>query len=214
MNPPSVAQAEEVFRQLENFLRQMEGDLGWLVSCPGQFIMMRRELFQPLPSEANTDFALPLMVLAQGYATRFDAGAQVRSLFPSDQKEVLRRRHRTVIRALTTIPLYRKRLPWHLRQILFWHKSIRFYMFPVQVVVLRSNLLLTAVSPIGFWQVMVGLQLLFCGLAVVGWLAAWMHWKAPLVSLPYQFTLQNALVFGAAISYLKGKRVEKWRPPR
>ena len=208
----SASQAEGVFWRIENSIREAEGHLGWLVSCPGQFIMMRRELFQTLPPEVNTDFAMPLMVLAQGYATIFDKEAKVRSLFPSNQKAILRRRHRTIIRSLTTISLYRQKLPWRLRQVLFWHKTARFYAFPMQVAVFIANLALLPTS--SFWLALFLAQMIFYGLAGLGGLFDFLHIKAPFVHLPYQFTLQNAVAFTAVMAFLSGKRVAKWTPPR
>lgn len=210
----SANQAEGFFWRIENSIREAEGKLGILVSCPGQLIVMRRELFQPLPAEANTDFALPLMVLAQGYKSRFDKNAIVRSLFPTLPKEVLRRRNRTVIRALTTMAIFRKRLQWHLRLVLFWHKTARFYAFPVQVMVLLSNLFCQMALGTTFWAGLLFLQLIFYGAAAMGWLSEQLNWKIPHVFLPYQFTRQNALVFFSVIHYFTGKRVSKWTPPR
>lgn len=214
MNSHSVAQAEEVFRRLENFLRQMEGDLVCLVSGSGSFLMMRRELYKPLPNHLNNDFAMPLSVLSQGYDSRFDKNALVRSLFPPLQQDILRRRNHTVIRALTTMAIYRKRLKWHLRLVLLWHKTVRFYAFPLQVTVLAANLILCTAQPSSFWSVMLLLQAAFYGLAGLGFLAEQRDWKFPLVHLPYQFTLQHAVAFSAVISYLKGHRVAKWTSPR
>ena len=174
--------------------------------------MMRRELFQPLPPEVNTDFAMPLMVLAQGYATIFDKEAKVRSLFPSDQKAILRRRHRTIIRSLTTICLYRQKLPWHIRQVLFWHKTARFYAFPMQVAVFIANLVLLPTSC--FWFALFLAQIIFYGMAGLGGLFDFLNIKAPFVHLPYQFTLQNAVAFTGVIAFIRGMRVSKWTPPR
>lgn len=208
----SAHRAEGFFWQLENLIREAEGNLGWLVSCPGQFIMMRKELFQPLPPAANTDFALPLMVLAQGYASRFAPRAVVRSLFPAAQKSIFKRRWRTIIRALTTINIYKKQLPWKIRFILFWHKTARFYAFPVQGLVLLANLILLKTSL--WWFVLFLAQMSFYGLAVLGWAFDRLNLKAPLVHLPYQFTLQNAVAFSAVVAYHHGQRVTKWTPPR
>ena len=208
----SANQAEGFFGKLENFIREKEGDLGCLVSCPGQLIMMRRKLFQPLPAKANTDFAMSLMVLAQGYATRFDPRAVVKSLFPADQKTVLKRRRRTIVRALTTISAYKKRLPWKIRFILFWHKTARFYVLPVQVLVLLSNFALLPISK--FWLVLFQAQMGFYALATLGWVFDRLNLKVVLVNLPYQFTLQNAVAFSAVAAYLRGQRVAKWTPLR
>ena len=167
----SANRAEGWFWRIENSLREAEGKLGMLVSCTGLFIMMRRDLFQTLPGEANTDFAMPLMVLAQGYESRFDKNARVRSLFPPLRQDILRRRNRTVIRALTTMAIYRKRLKWHLRLVLFWHKTARFYGFPLQVTVLAANLILCMVQPSSFWSAILLLQAAFYGSAALGFLA-------------------------------------------
>jgi poly-beta-1,6-N-acetyl-D-glucosamine synthase len=210
----SACQAEGVFRRLENFLRQMEGDLGWLVSAPGTFILMRRELYKPLSDQVNNDFAMPLSVLAQGYAAKFDKHALAISLFPASTQDVLDRRKRTVIRALTTLARYRSQLPWRLRLVLFWHKTVRFYGLPLQVAILTANASALALSQNRSWTILLVLQLSFYGLAFLGWLSERINVKLPLVHLPYQFTIQNFTTFTAVINYLYGQRVSKWTPHR
>lgn len=214
MNPPIVAQVEEVFRRLEKLLRQMEGDMGCMVSGSGSFLKVRREFYEPLPNHLNNDFALPLSVVSQGYKSRFDKNAVVRFFFPAHQPDVLRRRKRTVILALSTMAIYRKLLQWHLRLVLFAHKTARFYAFSVQVMVLLSNLFCQMALETPFWVGLLLLQLIFYGAAVLGWLSEQLNWKIPLVFLSYQFPLQNALVFSSVINYLKGRQGYKWTPPR
>ena len=176
--------------------------------------MMRRELFQPLPDEANTDFAMPLMVLAQGYETRFDKNARVWSLFPASQEAVIKRRKRTIIRALTTIATYKHRLSWKVRLVLFWHKTARFYLLPVQGTVLVANLVLASTSPSLLWVTLFLAQLTFYSSVVLGWVSARFNLKIPLVYLSYQFTLQHAVAFTAVLAFHLGQRVSKWTPPR
>lgn len=210
----SASRAEGVFRRLDNFLRRMEGDLGWLLSASGTFIMMRRELYEPLPNHLNNDFAMPLSVLAQGYATKFDQHALVGSLFPAATRDLLPRRKRTIIRALSTLARHRCQLPWYLRLVLFWHKTVRFYGLPLQVAILAANLLLVALHPGAFWTSMLGLQAIFYLAAGLGGLAEQCHWQIPFVYLPFQFTLQNAVAFSALVVFWRGQRVSKWNPSR
>lgn len=210
----SAGRAEAVFRRLDNFLRRMEGDLGWLLSAPGTFILMRRELYEPLPNHLSNDFAMPLSVLAQGYATKFDPHALVGSLFPADNWDLLPRRKRTIIRALSTLARHGRQLPWPLRLVLFWHKTVRFYGLPLQVAILAANLLLVALYPSTFWTAMLGLQAIFYLVAGLGGLAEQLHWQIPFVYLPFQFTLQNAVAFSALVAFWRGQRVSKWIPSR
>jgi biofilm PGA synthesis N-glycosyltransferase PgaC len=210
----SAARAEGVFRRLDNFLRRMEGDLGWLLSASGTFIMMRRELYEPLPNHLNNDFAMPLSVLAQGFAAKFDQHAVVSSLFPATTRDLLPRRKRTIIRALGTLARYRRQLPWHLRLVLFWHKTVRFYGLPLQAMLLAFNTLALAFFQSPSWALLFFLQLIFYFLAFLGWLAERINIKLPLVHLPYQFTIQNAMIFAALIAYFRGERVSKWTPLR
>jgi len=210
----SAQKAEGFFWRLENFLRESEGNLGVLVSCTGLLIMMRRELFEPLPTDVNTDFAMPLSVLAQGYETRFDKNAVVRSSFPAEEETVLKRRKRTIIRALTTIATYRHRLSWKVRLVLFWHKMARYYLLPVQGAVLFANLVLVNTSPSPLWVALFLVQSIFYGAAIVGWLAERLNIKMPLVYLPYQFTRQHAIALIAVVAFCRGQRVSKWIPPR
>jgi cellulose synthase/poly-beta-1,6-N-acetylglucosamine synthase-like glycosyltransferase len=214
LNFGSAHQAEGFFWRVENMLREAEGNLGVLISCTGLLIMMRRDLFQTLRSEVNTDFAMPLMVLARGHATRFAKNAIVRSIFPTMQQDILKRRRRTIIRALTTIAYYKFHVNWHIRQILFWHKTVRFNVMPIQMLILISNVFSVFTCSSSFWSKLLLLQMIFYGMAIVGWASREFNLRLPFVHLPYQFTLQNVVAFSAVIAFLRGKRVAKWTPPR
>lgn len=198
--------AESHYWCLENSIRHAEGDLGMLVSASGALIVMRREHLERLPPDANTDLAMPLMVLARGAKCVFADDAEVVTDFPANEAAALSRRRRTIVRALATLDFYRQRLPWRVRVILYWHKSARFYLgLPSALLFLLSVFGMLTWRTVT-WQLLLWPQvLLYACAATVS--------RGPF-SLPQQFVKQHGAALLAVWDYHRGRRFTRWTPPR
>ena len=198
--------AEGGYWWLENSIRRSEGALGMLVSAPGPLIVMRREHLEELPPDANTDLAMPLIVLARGAKCVFADDADVVTDFPANEAAVLSTRRRTIVRALTTLEFYRQRLPWRVRMILYWHKSARFYLgLPSALLFLLSVFGVLTWGNVT-WQLLLWPQVLFYAYAAT-------VARGPF-SLPHQFVKQHGVALLAVWDYRWGRRITRWTPPR
>ena len=210
--PGATARSESHYWRLENALRRAEGRMGVLVSAPGQLIVMRGELLEELPSDANTDFAVSLSVLAQGRRCVVAPGAVVRTPFPGGEEAAGRRRRRTILRALQTIRAYRGRPNRWARAIVFWHKTARFHLALPAAVLLAASAGGAAVAGSPPWFALTAVQAAFYLTAGAGWLASAAGARLPLASTAHQFVRQHVIAFRAVIEHARGGRVQRWTP--
>src|SRR5438270_393827 len=62
----AVAEGQGMYWRFELFLRKLQSELGILSTASGQLLMMRKELFRPIPAMYGDDCVLPLDVRLQG----------------------------------------------------------------------------------------------------------------------------------------------------
>jgi len=210
--PGATARTERHYWRLENALRRAEGQMGILVSAPGQLIVMRGELLEELPPDANTDFAMPLCVLAQGRRCVVAPGAVVHTPFPGGEGAAGQRRRRTILRALQTIRAYRAGLNRWARLIVFWHKTARFHLALAAAVLLAACAGGAAVAGSAPWLALTAAQAAFYLAAGAGWLASAAGVRLPLASTAHQFVRQHMIAFRAVIEHTRGRRVQRWTP--
>ena len=205
--------AEGFYWRLENAIRRAEGELGLLVSASGALILIRGHLLKDLPADGNTDFSMPLSVLAQGYACAFAPEALVQTRFPERGADVFSRRKRTILRALSTIGSYRRRLRLLARTVLFWHKTARFWLVVPAGLLLGATALGAAYARSHVWFVLLTVQILFYLAAAAGAIASARGCTGVgLAGMPYQFVRQHLLAFAAVVKFARGLRIARWRP--
>ena len=210
----AAQEAEGLYWRMENRVRMAEGKLGMLIAAPGAMVFVRADLLERIPADANTDFSLPLSVLCQGYGCAYAPDAVVTTAFPARQSNVLRRRWRTIVRALRTIAYYKKRLPRLARWALFWHKTARFYLAAPAGVLLGASVYASFVVPSVEWRAALAAQTAFYLAAAAGQVAGLAGIRFPLVGVAHQFVTQHVLALGAVIAFAAGHRVSRWNPSR
>ncbi len=210
----AVQQTEGIYWRLENRVRMAEGELGMLLAAPGAMVLIRADLLERIPADANADFSLPLSVLCQGYGCVFAPDAVVTTAFPARQAAVLRRRWRTIVRALRTMAYYKKRLPPLLRWVLFWHKTARFCLAAPAGLLLGTSICASFVAPSIGWTAVLGAQAVFYLGAAAGEVGGLAGIRIPVVGVVHQFVKQHGLALGAVIAFTAGHRISQWVPSR
>ena len=94
----AVEKGQGFYWRYELFLRTAESDLGILATGSGQALLVRRELFRPLPSCYGDDCIMPLDVRLQGYRIVQDRDAIVYDSMPHSIEGELRARIRMTAR--------------------------------------------------------------------------------------------------------------------
>jgi cellulose synthase/poly-beta-1,6-N-acetylglucosamine synthase-like glycosyltransferase len=213
-----VARGEGLYWRYEQWIKRLEDKVGSTVSASGRLYAVRRSLFRPSAVTAGTDdFVISTQVLKAGRRLAFDERTIVLVDSPVDASQELRRRVRVMNRGLrAAFSLGKLLLPWrggfYSVQVLS-HKVLRRLVPFFLLAAFAASIWLTASGAV--WWLLLGPQLAFYGLALVGWAGRKRPWaRARPLWVPYYFCLVNAAAAAAVVSVLGGLRFERWNPAR
>jgi cellulose synthase/poly-beta-1,6-N-acetylglucosamine synthase-like glycosyltransferase len=204
----AVAEGQGIYWRFELFLRKLESELGILATGSGQLLLMRRELYRPLPVMYGDDCVLPLDVRLQGYRVVQDARVIVYDTMPHSISGELRARVRmtarnwsgTLARPGILNPFHFPLTSW----ALISHKLLRWLTPFFLAVLLVANLLL-AVR--GQCVALCALQIAFYLSACIGWLRARNGEPAWIFGYPFAFCLANVGFFLGIVKVLRGQKI-------
>lgn len=213
-----VARGEGAYWRYEQWIKRLEDRTGSAVSASGRLYAIRHELFDPPPVFAGTDdFVISTQVIAAGRRLAFDPNARVIVGAPARGSAELRRKVRVMNRGM--------RAAFSLRGLLL---PTRGGVYAVQVVshkILRRLVPFFLAALLGSsanlarrdrrWWIVVGPQLGFYGLAVIGSVGHGRGWaRRRVFSIPAYFCLANLAAAIAVVSIARGVRFEQWQPGR
>lgn len=203
----AVEKGQGFYWRYELFLRAAESDLGNLATGSGQALLVRRELFRPLPTCHGDDCIMPLDVRLQGYRIVQDREATVYDAMPHSIEGELRTRIRMTARNWTGTlarPALLNPLRFPLTALgLLSHKLLRWLTPFFLAAVLLSN---TFLAIHGRFILLWCLQGGFYFSALVGWLLTRKQRPAWLFGYPFSFCLANV---GFLLGMVKALRNQK-----
>jgi cellulose synthase/poly-beta-1,6-N-acetylglucosamine synthase-like glycosyltransferase len=203
----AVEKGQGFYWRYELFLRAAESDLGILATGSGQALLVRRELFRPLPTCHGDDCIMPLDVRLQGYKIVQDREATVYDAMPHSIEGELRTRIRMTARnwsGTLARPALLNPLRFPLTALgLLSHKLLRWLTpFFLSAVLLSNTFLAIHGRFILLWCLQGG----FYFSALVGWLLTRQQRPAWLFGYPFSFCLANV---GFLLGMVKALRNQK-----
>ncbi len=158
-----------IYWRYENRLKEWEGKLGALLGANGAIYAIRKEIYQPIPSQTIVDdFVIGMRIHQSGYQLLYEKEAIAREETAPTISDELQRRTRIGAGAFQSLTwLWRLLLPrYPLVSWAFWsHKVFRWFCPAFMVIALVSNFLL-AQTPL--YQTLLALQGIFYTTAVLG----------------------------------------------
>jgi len=211
---------ERLFWSFDRLLKTMQSRCGSVTSSTGAIHAVRRELFEPVPSGVCDDFLISTRVVAKGYRLVFEPDAIAYEEVASSDKAEFRRKSRIIARGIRGL--------WVMKTLLnpfvygFYsfqiasHKLLRW-----SVIFLLPVILLLNVACVGqslTYQVLLGLQLAFYTLALVGILLRntpiFRNKLAKIMAVPYFFCMANFSALSGWYQFIAGRRVDIWNSHR
>lgn len=192
-----------LYWRIEKLIRRLESDTGSVAGVTGAIYAIRRDLFVPLPQGTILDDLLtPMNVVRAGKRVVFSSTAIARDkVFSESRKEFSRK-----VRTLTGNYQLFRLAPWLLtpsNPILFRflsHKVLR-----LAVPLLLLLLIVSAACANGaFYKAALGGQLIFYGLAALGWLSPPARKFRP-VAVAETFTMLNVAAIFALYNFVTGR---------
>jgi len=208
--------SESLYWRYETAIKRYESELGSVVGGDGAIYSVRKELFRPMTADALSDFVNPLQVVEQDKRCIYEPRAvSVEEVAGSFDKE-FKRKVRIVNRAWRAL--------WRLRSMLnpfrhgvfslkLWsHKVLRWLVPYMLGAVLVLNLILVTDSPV--YLATLVLQLVFYGLAVIGFLNRRRAEQPALLHIPFYFCLVNFACAMGLVEGMLGKSYVTWTTAR
>lgn len=172
----ALGDSEGLYWKYESAIKKMETKLGCCTAVAGEILAIRRDLFRPAPPEILIDdLYTALQIIRDGYRVVYVPQARSRERVSATAGDEMTRRSRIITGRYQVLAQAGKLLPWK-RPFIVWkivsHKFVRplvpFAMIgalvtTVTAVLLPANSWFYQMAP---W--LLGLQLLFYGLAIVG----------------------------------------------
>ena len=208
--------SESLYWRYETAIKRYESELGSVVGGDGAIYSVRKELFRPMSADALSDFVNPMQVVEQGKRCVYEPRAvSVEEVAGSFEKE-FKRKVRIVNRAWRAL--------WRLRNMLnpirygafslkLWsHKVLRWLVPFMLVVVFALNLTLVAQGPVYLASLIT--QVIFYGLATIGFLNRGRAEQPALLHIPCYFCLVNFACAMGLIEGISGKSYVTWATAR
>lgn len=206
---------EGAYVKYEMWLRRLESDRAGLVGLSGSFFAARREVCEEWDIYSPSDFNTALNCAKKGLVavTSPDVVGIYQDIKDPGFEYI--RKVRTVIRGVTAVVRHPEVLnPMKMGMFSFqvWSHKIMRWAVPWFMLVLAILTLLLQ-SRDGIFQAALIAQLLFYGVALLGWLSVRAR-DYSIVRIIFFFVQTNLALAKAVLSFLMGNRMNVWTPSR
>jgi len=203
-----ASEGDGLYWRYEAAIKKAESDLGIMTTADGEIFAIRRALWHPIPAEViNDDAEITFAMVRDGYRIVYEPDAVSSELASARLEEDFRVKVRMIAGGFQTVQRHwRQLLPP--RSAFAWaflsHKLLR-WLIPLLLVAVMLASLTLAGSPLGA-LLLVG-QVLFYGVALLGWYAQ-RRQDLPLWQyLPLYFSLMNIAALLGLRRFLAGDGV-------
>lgn len=204
----------DAYWRYEKFIRRHESRSGSVIGVTGALYALRRECFQPIPSDTILDDVLiPMNTALQGWRVLFEARALA---FDRPSREISQERSRKLRTLAGNFQLLALRpqllSPWHnpLFFRYFSHKILRLLAPLALASLLVSNLMVVNLG--SAYQVLLLGQLALYGLPLLGAMVPRLG-RLWLVRLCSTFVLMNWFVVLGLVEFLRNRQAHLWQLP-
>jgi len=208
----SGGKGEGLYNRIETLVKLLESQVGSQVLLHGGIFAIRRDLLPYVPDHLTHDAVVPVKLALAGLRTAYEPQAVSVEPYDLDTRQDFQRRIRTVIQAYQSYlyvgeALNPLRTGFYALQVIS-HRFLRWYLFPVLVVALVTNLLLMGHS--NLYLTLAVLQIFCYALAFFGFILDRIGYRPALFYFPYYFLYIHLAAFIALTNSWRGKTVATW----
>ncbi|REL28023.1 glycosyltransferase family 2 protein [Thalassotalea euphylliae] len=144
---------EQKYWQYQRQVRERESSVGSVIGAHGAFYAVRSDCFEDIPANTiNDDFLIPMKVVKQGYRVLYDSRVAAIELEQVELAQDMQRRLRIAAgnfqQMLMLVPLMNPKYRWNAVNFVSG-KVLRALMPFILLFILLSNLVITALLPVG-----------------------------------------------------------------
>lgn len=215
----NAAATEGLYWKYESFLKDLDDRLNSAMGAAGELIAIRRELWTDIPKGTlGDDMFVSMGVIRKGYKIAYCKQAYAAEKPSADIREEKKRKVRLAGCAMQNVVTLKDLMnPFKYGLTAFQfvsHRVLRWVLTPsCLILLLLSNLAMVLMGAPLFYQIVLGLQVLFYLAALAGMILDRKE-KAGILRVPYYFLFTNFTTFAGVGYLLRNKGNAAWEKVR
>ncbi len=210
---------EGIYWKYESFLKQLDSDFYTIVGAAGELMSYRTALYKPLPTDSLLDDLMQSMHIANaGYRVIYEKKALASETASADVKEELKRKVRIAAGAFQSmgrlLPAFNLLGNFKVSFLFISHRVLRWTLAPLSLLLLLILNVYLQQTKAGLYSYLMLAQLVFYGMALLGWYLANKQIKVKLLFVPYYFFIMNLCMYLGFFRYIRGKQSANWERAR
>jgi biofilm PGA synthesis N-glycosyltransferase PgaC len=206
---------EGLYWKYESFLKKKDAEVYSIVGAAGELFSVRTELFEePAENMIIEDFYLSMRITAKGYRFAYEPDAFAMETASASVKEEWKRKVRISAGGFQAMAKLSYLLnPFRYGILSFQyisHRVMRWTLAPLFLPIIFIANAWLAFYRVPFYQLTMVLQVLFYGLAFLGYLLRDKKIGIKGFFVPYYFAVMNLSVYFGLNRYLRGKQSVVW----
>ncbi|MBA3828324.1 MAG: glycosyltransferase family 2 protein [Taibaiella sp.] len=207
---------EGFYWKYESALKKWDSELYSVMGAAGELFSVRRELYEAVPADTILDdFMISMLIVQKGYRIVYEPDAYATESSSANVKEELKRKVRIAAGGIQSILRLKKLLnPFAYPVVSFQYISHRVLRWTVTPFLMILAFLLNIVLAIQFqsmvYSVFLVSQILFYGMALLGWIMDQRKIKVKIFFIPYYFCVMNYAVVAGIYRYLFKEQSAVW----
>ncbi len=206
---------EGIYWKYESTLKKWDSELKSVVGAAGELFSLRTELFEAVKKDTIIeDFYMTLRIAQKGYRVVYEPESFAAEHSSASVKEELKRKIRIAAGGIQAIVRLAPLLNIFKYGVLSFqyisHRVLRWTLAPLALpIILIANIILaTGGSPV--YQFILGCQVLFYLMAVLGYILETKKIKLKAFFVPYYFCIMNYAVYRGFFRYLGDNQSVMW----
>jgi len=205
----AVSSGEGLYWKYESWLKSLDSNFYSAIGAAGELYAIRKDLYEHVPKHISIeDFYLSMLICSKGFRNIYEPGAWAEEESSLNLMEELKRKRRIAVGAFNTIFSLMSIFNYSNLKLIFQYVSRRIFRWLIAplclILLIVTNLFLEG----PFYNVILYFQILFYGLAILGWLLSGIRTKLKLLYAPFYFCFMNyALLLGLIDSIRKKNHV-------
>ena len=206
---------EGLYWKYESFLKKKDAEVYSIVGAAGELFSVRTDLFEePAENMIIEDFYLSMRITAKGYRFAYEPDAFAMETASASVKEEWKRKVRISaggFQAMSKLSYLLNPFRYGILSFQYIsHRVLRWTLAPLFLPIIFIANAWLAFYGIPFYQLILVLQVLFYGLAFLGYLLRDKKIGIKGFFVPYYFAVMNLSVYFGLNRYLRGKQSVVW----
>lgn len=216
-NSGDATAGEGFYWKYESKLKAWDSELYSVVGAAGELFSVRTDLYVPVePDSIVDDFMISMRIAEKGYRIIYEPDAFATESASANTKEELKRKIRIAAGGIQSIVRLTSLLnPFKIPILTFQYLSHRVLRWTITPFLMLLSFILNWVIVLyaeGDWkyQILLALQTLFYGFAVLGWVMQSRSIKIKVFFIPYYFCMMNFAVLAGIKRYMFSNQSVLW----